>query len=131
MAVKVEVRTTHGVTRLRAGLGFSPSWSTHEVTEEQLAALRADKVLEIRTPQAQVEAQAARTEEAEGEALGLRAQLDNALQELAQAQARIAELEGEVEHFRKAHEETLQELETLTAPPAPAPPAPTPTAPQS
>lgn len=126
--MRVEVRTTHGMQRLRAGLVLSSSWSSHEVTEEQLAALRADKVLEVRAPQGQAEAQAAHAQEVEVDASGLRAQLDATLQELAQAQARIAELEAEVEQLRAAHEETLRELEQATAP---APPAPTPTAPQS
>lgn len=117
----VEIRTKTGMHRRRAGLELHPTWSAHEVTDEQLAALRADAALEVRAPLAEVEAQAARVEAVESEALGLR-------EDLAQAQARIAELEAEVEQLRVAHEETLRELEQATAP---APPAPTPTAPQS
>lgn len=116
----IEVRTTHGMNRLRAGLAFSTSWASYEVTEEQLAAIQADKVLEVRAPQAQVEAQAARVEEVEGEASGLRAQLDAAL-------ARIAELEAELLQAQGEAQRALAELDAATAP---APPAPTPTAPQ-
>lgn len=125
--MKVEVRTTHGMNRLRAGLSFSPSWATHEVTDEQLAALRGDKVLEVRTPQGAIEAQAARVEEVESKASGLRAQLDGALQELAQARARIAELEAELLQAQEDAQRALAEMDAMTAP---APPAPTPTAPQ-
>jgi hypothetical protein len=125
--MKVEVRTTHGLSRLRAGLSFSPSWTAHEVTDEQLAALRADKVLEVRAPQGAIEARAARVEEVESEASGLRAERDAALSELAQAQARIAELEAELLQAQEDAQRALAEMDAMTTP---APPAPTPTAPQ-
>ncbi len=104
----VEIRTKTGLHRRRAGLDLQPTWSAFEVTEEQLEALRADPQIELRAPLAQVEAErdalrdAARAlvETIEGEASGLRA-------ELAQAQARIVELEEELAELRRENHALL------------------------
>jgi chromosome segregation ATPase len=113
---QVDVRTKTGLGRLRAGLALTPSWATFEVTDEQLERLRADAFLDLRPPLAETEQKAARADQATGEADELRAQL-------AAAHARIVELEAELADARKALDESLRELEALTAP-APAAPAP-------
>lgn len=90
---RVEVRSNSGSNRCRAGFWFSPTWSApFDVTAAQLAALKADKVLEVRE---------------EGEASPEK--LAEVRDELTDARATIARLEGELADAR-AEIEALNEL---------------------
>lgn len=121
----VEVRTTTGMGRVRAGLALAPAWATVEVTEEQLAALRADHALEVRTPQAEVEAKAAQVDEAGAAVEQLRAQVAALEEQLAEATRARIEAE-QMAHEALADNEALSKevalLRIQAAPPAP--PAP-------
>lgn len=124
----VEIRTTTGLGRCRAGLALGPTWGTFEVTPEQLAELRADHALEVRTPQAEVEAKAALVDEAGAEVEQLRAQVAALEEQLGEATR--ARLEAEqMAHEALADNEALSKevalLRIQAAAPAPvAPPAP-------
>lgn len=133
----VEIRTTTGLGRCRAGLVLGPTWGVFEVTPEQLAELRADHALELRTPQAEVEAKAAQVDEASATVEQLRAAIER-------YEARIAELSDQVDEATRARIEAEQlaheamsdnealakELAALRSAAAPAAP-PAPPAPQA
>lgn len=95
----IHVRTTTGLPRMRAGLRFDVAWAAFEVTDEQLALIRADKCLAVReAPRRDGDAGAA----SEADATSLEA-------ELAAMRARVAELEAENAELRA-------DLEAATAP---------------
>lgn len=124
--VTVEVRTTTGMGRVRAGLALAPTWATVEVTPEQLAALRADShAIEVRTPQAEVEAKAAQVDEAGAAVEQLRAQVAALEEQLGEATRARIEAE-QMAHEALADNEALSKevalLRVQAAPPAP--PAP-------
>lgn len=125
--MKVEVRTTTGLGRVRAGLGLAPTWATFEVDEKQLAALRADHALEVRTPQDEVEAKAAQVDEAGAAVEQLRATIAALEEQLAEATRARTEAE-QMAHEALADNEALSKevalLRARAAPPAPPAPAP-------
>jgi len=121
----VEVRTTTGLGRVRAGLALAPTWATVEVTPEQLAALRADHALEVRTPQAEVEAKAALVDEAGAEVEQLRAQVAALEEQLAEATRARIEAEQMAHEALSENESLAHELAALRSAAPPAPPGAT------
>ncbi len=121
--MKVEIRTTTGLGRCRAGLALGPVWESFEVDDEQLAALRADHALEVRAPLAEVEAKAALVDQAGAEVEQLRAQVAALEEQLGEATR--ARLEAEqMAHEALADNEALSKEVALLRIQAGAPAAP-------
>ena len=122
--MQVEVRTTTGLGRVRAGLALAPTWATFEVSPEQLAALRADHALEVRTPQAEVEAKAAQVDAITGDVEQLRATIASLEEQLAEATRARIEAEQLAHEAMSDNESLAHELAALRSAAPPAPPAP-------
>lgn len=109
--IRIEARSLVGMPRNRAGHRVDTKWTALEVTPEQLAAIEADRGLEVR--RLGREAEAAVALEVAGE---LSAEVAQLRRLVADRDARIADLEGELSRAQASLQEALRDLEALTAP---------------
>jgi chromosome segregation ATPase len=84
----VELKTTTGLARRRAGIHVAATWGLYEVDDEQFAALQADKRIEVREPKGALARRVAQAEEAAGTA---QSDLDATMAELARTASELTE----------------------------------------
>lgn len=109
--IRIEARSLVGLPRNRAGHRIDTKWTALEVTPEQLAAIEADRGLEVRRLGREAEAAAAL--EVAGEMVAEVAKLRLLV---ADRDAKIVELEGELSKAQAGLQEALRDLEALTSP---------------